>query len=320
MTKKILIVDEMHPSLLPMLQAIGFQADYQPKITREEVLTIIAEYEGIVIRGKLKIDKPFLEKARRLCFIARAGSGLDQIDINEAQQRNIALLNAPEGNKDAVAEHCVGMLLCLFNKINLADRQVRNLVWDREGNRGIELMGKTVGIMGYGNMGRAFAQRLVGFACKVLAYDIDNEKVKDDFVVKSSLAQIQAEADIFSLHIPLTPENKQTFTATFFDNFQKNIFLINTARGELIDLQVLKEKLLSGKIRGACLDVLENEKLATMTEKQKEAFDALKAMDNVLFTPHVAGWTAESYLRINEVLVEKIKKILPVTTSNKYLP
>jgi Phosphoglycerate dehydrogenase and related dehydrogenases len=137
---------------------------------------------------------------------------------------------------------------------------------------------------------------------------------------KSSLAQIQAEADIFSLHIPLTPENKQIFTATFFDNFQKNIFLINTARGELIDLQVLKEKLISGKIRGACLDVLENEKLATLTEKQKEAFDALKAMDNVLFTPHVAGWTAESYIRINEVLVEKIKKIFPVTTCNRYLP
>ncbi|SFE42083.1 NAD(P)-dependent oxidoreductase [Thermoflexibacter ruber] len=309
MTKKILIVDEMHSSLLPMLQEIGFQADYQPKITKEEVLASIGEYEGIVVRGKLKIDKPFLEKAQRLRFIARAGAGLDQIDIEETQKRNIALLNAPEGNRDAVAEHCVGMLLCLFNKINLADKQVRNLVWDREGNRGIELMGKTVGIMGYGNMGRAFAQRLVGFGCRVLAYDLCDEKVTDSFVIKSSLAQIQAEADIFSLHIPLTPENKQIFTAIFFDNFQKNIFIINTARGELLDLQVLKEKLRSGKIRGACLDVLENEKLATMTEKQKEAFEVLKTMDNILFTPHVAGWTVESYIRINEVLVEKIRRL-----------
>lgn len=309
MTKKILIVDEMHPSLLPMLQEIGFQADYQPKITKEEVLARIGEYEGIIVRGKLKIDKSFLEKAQRLRFIARAGAGLDQIDIEETQKRNIALLNAPEGNRDAVAEHCVGMLLCLFNKINLADKQIRNRVWDREGNRGIELMGKTVGIMGYGNMGRAFAQRLVGFACKVLAYDLDSEKITDSFVIKSSLAQIQAEADIFSLHIPLTPENKQIFTATFFDNFQKNIFIINTARGELIDLQVLKQMLLSGKIRGACLDVLENEKLATMTEKQKEAFEVLTTMNNILFTPHVAGWTAESYVRINQVLVEKIKRL-----------
>lgn len=309
MTKKILIVDEMHPSLLPMLQEIGFQADYQPKITKEEVLESIGQYEGIVVRGKLKIDKPFLEKAQRLRFIARAGAGLDQIDIEETQKRNIALLNAPEGNRDAVAEHCVGMLLCLFNKINLADKQVRNWVWDREGNRGIELMGKTVGIMGYGNMGRAFAQRLVGFGCRVLAYDLCDEKVTDNFVIKSSLAQIQAQADIFSLHIPLTPENKQIFTATFFDNFQKNIFIINTARGELLDLQVIKEMLRSGKIRGACLDVLENEKLASMTETQKEAFEVLKTMDNILFTPHVAGWTVESYIRINEVLVEKIRHL-----------
>jgi D-3-phosphoglycerate dehydrogenase / 2-oxoglutarate reductase len=306
MSKKILIIDEMHPSLLPMLREKGFLPDYQPKISREEVIAIIGEYEGIIVRSKLKIDKPLLEKAVNIQFIARAGAGLDQIDIEETKKRNISLLNAPEGNRDAVAEHCIGMLLCLFNKINLADRQVREQIWNREGNRGIELMGKTVGIMGYGNMGKAFAQRLVGFGCKVLAYDINNEKVADTFVKKSSLEEIQAKADIFSLHIPLTKENKKIFTSTFFDNFQKNIFLINTARGELLDLQLIKEKIILGKLRGACLDVLENEKLATMTTEQKDAFDYLISAENILFTPHVAGWTVESYIRINEVLVEKI--------------
>jgi D-3-phosphoglycerate dehydrogenase len=309
MKRKVLIVDEMHPSLLSMLTEIGFYPDYQPKISREQVLAVIAEYEGIIVRSKLKIDSGFLEKATQLCFIARAGAGLDQINIEETSKCNITLLNAPEGNRDAVGEHCIGMLLCLFNKIHLADRQVKEWVWDREGNRGIELMGKTVGILGYGNMGKAFAQRLAGFRCRILANDIDESTINDEFVIKASLAQIQAEADIFSLHIPLTAQNKQMFTPDFFAHFQKDIFLLNTARGELIDLELIKQNIQSKKFKGACLDVLENEKLATMTVPQKEAFTYLQNCDNVIFTPHVAGWTEESYVRINEVLVEKIKKI-----------
>ncbi len=299
----------MHPSLLPMLEAQGFVANYQPQISKEEVFKIVGDYQGIIIRGKLKIDTFLLEKATSLQFIARAGAGLDQIDLAETSKRNIQLLNAPEGNRDAVGEHTVGMLLCLFNKLHLADRQVRSSKWDRESNRGLELYGKTVGIIGYGNMGKAFAQRLLGFACNVLAYDLDNEKIDNYFAKQSSLNQIFEEADILSLHIPLTPENKNIFDETFFTNFKKNIFLVNTARGELIEMQLLKKMILTGKLRGACLDVLENEKLGTLSPTQKEAFDFLASAENVLFTPHVAGWTVESYLRINEVLVEKISNL-----------
>jgi D-3-phosphoglycerate dehydrogenase len=306
MYKKILIVDEMHPSLLPMLESKGFVADYQPNIAQEEILKIIADYEGIIIRSKLKIDIFFLEKAENLKFIARAGAGLDQIDLEETRKRNIYLLNAPEGNRDAVGEHTVGMLLCLFNKLHLADRQVRRSIWNREGSRGEELYGKTVGIIGYGNMGKAFAQRLLGFGCNVLAYDIDHAKVDNYFARQASLAEIFVDADVLSLHIPLTPENKSMFEESFFYNFKKAIFFVNTARGELVEMQLLKKLLLVGKLKGACLDVLENEKLGKLTPSQKEAFDFLISAENVLFTPHVAGWTVESYQRINEVIVEKI--------------
>jgi D-3-phosphoglycerate dehydrogenase / 2-oxoglutarate reductase len=296
---KILIIDEMHPSLMPLLQAKGFIPDYQPKITRAEVLAVIKNYLGIIVRSKLKLDKEFFECGTSLQFVARAGAGLDQIDLAEAEKRNIHLLNAPQGNRDAVGEHTVGMLLCLFNKLHLADRQVRNYIWDREANRGLELYGKTVGIMGYGNMGKAFARRLVGFGCQVLAYDIVPEKVDDFWVMKADTTDIFRETDIFSLHIPLNQGNKAIFTESFFQNFKKDIFLVNTSRGELLDFQLLKQLLLSKKVKGMCLDVLENEKLASLTEAQKEAFDFLITSENVLFTPHVAGWTVESYIRIN---------------------
>ena len=308
-TIKILVIDEMHPSLMPMLQVKGFQADYQPKMTRAEVLEKIPNYDGVIVRSKLKLDKEFFAHATKLKFVGRAGAGLDQIDLSEAEKRNIHLLNAPQGNRDAVGEHTVGMLLCLFNKLHLADRQVRNFIWDREANRGLELYGKSVGIMGYGNMGKAFARRLVGFGCQVLAYDTDAEKVDDFWVMKSNLSDIFREADIFSLHIPLTPENKAIFTEEFFNQFKKEIFLVNTARGELLDFQLLRKLLINGKVKGICLDVLENEKLNTLTETQKEAFEYLIQSEKVLFSPHVAGWTVESYIRINEVLVEKIARL-----------
>ena len=308
---RILIIDEMHPSLMPMLEQKGFEADYRPAARAEEVLAIIGDYEGIIVRSKIKLDKVFFDKAQKLKFVARAGAGLDQIDTEEAERRQIQLLNAPQGNRDAVGEHAVGMLLCLFNKLHLADRQVRNYLWNREANRGLELYGKTVGIMGYGNMGKALARRLIGFGCQVLAYDIHEEKVDDFFVMKATPKDIFREADIFSLHIPLTRENKAIFTEDFFQNFRKDIFLVNTARGELLDLQLLKSLLISGRVKGMCLDVLENEKLATLTPSQKEAFEYLIQSEKVLFSPHVAGWTVESYVRINEVLVEKIAKIVP---------
>lgn len=304
--KKIIIADNMHPSILTMLEESGFAHEYQPGITRAELLEKIGDFEGIIIRSKTVLDEEFLQKAGKLEFIARAGAGLDLIDIEAVEKRNIVLINAPEGNRDALGEHCIGMLLCLFNKINWADTEVRNGIWKREANRGVELMGKTVGLIGYGNMGRAFATRLSSFGVKVLAYDKYLDNYSDQFAKEATLAQIYQEADILSLHIPLTDESKEWLDIDFFQRFQKDIFLINSARGEIVKLKDLWEAMQTGKVLGACLDVLENEKLDKLSEEQKSLYAELFRQKNILFTPHVAGWTHESYVKINEVLVKKI--------------
>jgi D-3-phosphoglycerate dehydrogenase len=303
---KILIVDLMHPSLLPLLQEQGFEADYRPDISKDEVSTIVSAYDGLIVRSKLTITASFLEKAPNLKFIARAGAGMDQIDVAAAQKQGVHLLNAPEGNRDAVAEHAVGMLLCLFNKLRVGDQQVRQGIWDREGNRGLEIMGKTVGIIGYGNTGRAFSQRLQGFGCRVLAYDKYVKGFGNAAAEESTLEAIFDQADVLSLHIPLTSETQGWVNEDFLYRFKKNIFLINTARGELVPLADLRKAIESGKVVGACLDVLENEKLKTLTPAQQQSFAALTQSEQVLFTPHVAGWTHESYVKINETLVRKI--------------
>lgn len=303
---KILVVDLMHPGLLPLLENIGLSADYRPELTREEVTVIIGEYDGLVVRSKITINEDFLQKASGLKFIARAGAGMDQIDVEAARKRGIALLNAPEGNRVAVAEHAIGMLLCLLNKLHLADRQVRAGIWDREGNRGLELLGKTVGIIGYGNTGREFARRINAFGCRVMVFDKYIGDLSDKYAQQCSLAGIFEETDILSLHIPLSSETSGWVNKSFLEGFRKNIFLINTSRGEIVPLADLAWALESGRVQGACLDVLENEKLKTLTPVQKEAFDYLAASDRVLLSPHVAGWTYESYVKINQVLVEKI--------------
>jgi len=305
---KILVIDLMHESLLPLLAAKGLSADYRPGIRREEVYDAVGDYEGLVVRSKITVDEALLQRAPRLRFIARAGAGMDQVDVEACQKRNIALFNAPEGNRVAVAEHALGMLLCLFNKLHLADRQVRGGTWDREGNRGVELMGKTVGIIGYGNTGREFARRVKAFGCPVLAYDKYRQGFGDAFAEESTLEAIIEQADVLSLHVPLTPETLGWVDETFLGRFRKDIYLVNTARGEIVPLPGLVAALENGKVRGACLDVLENEKLAALNPAQKAAFEALAASDRVLLTPHVAGWTHESYRKINLVLVEKIAR------------
>jgi D-3-phosphoglycerate dehydrogenase len=310
---QILVVDEMHPSLLPMLSAKGIHAEYKPAIVRKDILEAVEPYDGIIIRSKTIIDEEFLTKAPNLKFIGRAGAGLDQMDLEAIAKRNIQVFNAPEGNRDAVGEHAVTMLLCLFNNILQADKQVRTRVWKREANRGIELGGKTVGIIGYGNTGKAFARRLSGFNCKVLAYDKYVSNFSDAYAQEADMNQIFAQADILSLHIPLTSETNTLINTNFINRFSKNIFIINTARGEIVSLTDLAQAIESGKLRGACLDVLENEKLNTLTPAQEEAFNKLSLMPNVIFTPHVAGWTHESYVRINEVLVEKIASFLNIS-------
>lgn len=303
---KILIVDEMHPSLIEMLDRDGWDYEYAPSLKRNEILEAVGAYEGLMIRSKTVVDVAFLERAPRLRFIARAGAGLDLIDIPAVEKRNIALFHAGTGNRDAVAEHVLGMLLGLFNNIIRADRQVRQGIWDREGNRGVELMGKTVGLIGYGNNGSATGKRLSGFGCRVLAFDKYKENYGDANATAASLEQIQEEADIVSLHIPLTEESFHLIDQDFIDKMARPFFLVNAARGEVADLTAVVAGLKSGKIRGACLDVLENEKLAKLTPAQQEVFDYLVQSDKVVLTPHVGGWTHESYVRINEVLVRQI--------------
>ncbi|QHT69871.1 phosphoglycerate dehydrogenase [Rhodocytophaga rosea] len=302
----ILIADEMHPSLLPMLDKKGYQYEYLPSIQRAEILQKIPAYDGLIIRSKTTLNEDFFTHATRLKFIGRAGAGMDQIDVEAAEKRNITLFNAPEGNRDAVAEHAMSMLLCLFNKINTADQEVRDKVWKREANRGVELGGKTIGLIGYGNTGKAFARRLTGFNCQVLAYDKYLSNYSNEHGKEASMQEIFEQADVLSLHIPLTPETHALVNADFLNKFKKDIYLINTARGEIIPFRSVAEELKSGKIKGACLDVLENEKLQTLTPIQAESFEYLRQSNQVIFSPHVAGWTHESYVRINEVLVAKI--------------
>lgn len=298
----------MHLSIIPMLEELGHTVNYSPKITREEILDCITEYEGLIIRSKTPLDRELLEKAVQIKFIARAGAGLEKIDLEYLEGRDIQLFHAAKGNRDAVAEHAIGGLLSLFNHIIKANQEVRKGIWDREGNRGIELKGKTIGIVGYGNMGKAFSKRLAGFGVNTIAYD----KYKTDFwskyVSEVSWEQLLAETDVLSLHVPLTPETKGFFNTEVFSQFSKPFWLINTARGEITPFSALNEGLDSGKIKGAVLDVLENEKFQKFTSVQKEEFERLAARDNVIFSPHVAGWTVESYIRINEVLVKQIRK------------
>jgi D-3-phosphoglycerate dehydrogenase len=314
---KILIADTMHSSLFKMLEGQGWDFTYHPEYRREDIKAAISGYEGIVIRSKTFLDEEMLAPANQLRFIARAGAGLDLIDLNAARSRNIQVFHAGKGNRDAVAEHALGMLLSLFNNITKADREVRQGIWDREGNRGVELMNKTVGIIGYGNNGSATAKRLSGFGCRVLAYDKYRDNYGDEFAAESTLEQIIKEADILSLHIPLSEETRYLIDEHFIENFSKPFYLLNLSRGEIVKLDAVVNGLKSGKIKGACLDVLENEKISKLSPEQQIAFDYLRASDQVILTPHVAGWTHESYVRINEVLVQQITEWLK--TSNQTL-
>jgi len=310
--KRILIADEMHPSLFGMLDAAGFAYDYQPDLRRPQLLEAIGPYEGLLIRSKTAVDAEFLAKATNLQFIGRAGAGLDLIDEETCRRRGIRVFAANEGNRDAVAEHILGMLLALLNHLHTADREVRQKQWRREANRGTELGGKTVGLLGYGNNGRAFARRLSGFNVRVLACD-KFRPVDGPFAEPATLHDIFREADVLSLHVPLTDETHRWIDAGFIEKMQRPFYLLNAARGEIAVLADVLAGLQIGKLRGAALDVLENEKLAQLSPEQQATFDALAALPNVIFSPHVAGWTHESYVRINEVLVEKIKSIQTIS-------
>lgn len=310
-TIKILHLDTNHPLLWEQLEKAGFinEADYTS--TKEEVESKIENYHGIVIRSRFKIDKTFIDKAKNLQFIARVGAGLESIDCEYAESRNIKLIAAPEGNASAVGEHALGMLLSLFNKLNTADKEVKSGQWNRESNRGTELDGKTVGIIGYGNMGKSFAKKMRGFDVEVLCYDILPNK-GDENAKQVSLQEIQQKADVLSLHIPWTPETDKMVNTSFINQFAKPFWLLNTARGKSVVTTDLVSALQSGKILGAGLDVLEYEKLSfeTLFEGEKpEAFDYLLQAQNVILTPHIAGWTIESKEKLAQVIVAKILRV-----------
>jgi len=305
--KKILIADHLHSVFKEEAEKLGYLVDDFPHYTREQTLAQIHLYHGIAVRTKFKIDKEIIDAGTNLEFIARAGAGLDNIDEAHAKAKGIKLLNAPEGNRDAVAEHAIGMLLSLLNNLRRSDFEVRNGIWDREGNRGLELKGKTVAIIGYGFMGRCFARKLKSFDVNVIAYDKYNTGFSDEFVTEVSMEQVVKQADVLSLHIPLTRETRQMVNDEYFFHFRKPIFFLNTARGEIVNTQSVLNGIKEGKILGAGLDVLEIEKFPALAEQPW--FKELAENDKVILSPHVAGWSVESYKRISEVLAEKLKAL-----------
>lgn len=306
---KILHVDTNHPLLINQLRAMGFENDEDYSSSKEVIQAKIHEYDGLIIRSRFGIDRAFLDAAIKLKFIGRLGAGLENIDCDYAQQKGVQLLAAPEGNRNAVGEHSLGMLLCLFNKLNQADREVRSGQWLREANRGVELDGKTIGLIGYGNMGKAFAKKLSGFEVKVLCYDI-KPNVGDANAKQVSLDEFFEKADVVSLHTPQTPQTLGMVDAHFIKAFKKPFWLINTARGKSVVTKDVVAALKSGKILGAGLDVLEYEKSSfedLFTSQMPEAFQYLIQAKNVLLTPHVAGWTVESKEKLAQTIVDKIK-------------
>jgi D-3-phosphoglycerate dehydrogenase len=309
MKKKCLIVDQMHESLFPMLTEIGWEGVYKPELSRSELKTIHHEFSGLIVRSKTKIDRDLLGENPTIKFIGRAGAGLDNLDLEYLAEKKIHVLHAAEGNRDAVGEHAVGILLSLIRNISKADQEVRSLKWNREANRGFEIMDKTIAIIGYGNMGQAFAKRLSGFGCKVLAYDKYKVNYSDSFGEESDMDRIYKEADILSLHIPLTMETRKMVNREYLNRFSKNIVLINTSRGEIVEQADLASLLESARIKGAALDVLENEKLTELTSAEGEIMAKLFQQQNVIFTPHIAGWTFESHVKINVALRDKIKSL-----------
>lgn len=305
---KVLIIDEVHPLIPQELTRHGFTCDFFPDNDREDFLRIIGEYTGVIVRSKVRLDKEILSNASNLKFIGRVGSGMENIDVECAETMGIVCLNSPEGNRDAVAEHAVGMLLSLMNNLNRADREVRNGQWIREGNRGNEIRGKTVGIIGYGNTGSSFAKKLKGFDATVISYDKYKIGYSDSNTQEVTMDEIADSADIISLHVPLTFETTFMVDALLLARFRKPVWLINTSRGKVIKTSDLVEALKSGKVLGAALDVLEYEdkSFEALSKDLPDEFSYLMKAGNVILSPHIAGWTHESNVKMARILLEKI--------------
>lgn len=307
MKNNILIVDDIHPIFIEQAEAMGYTCNYQPTIKADEAFAILNNYDGLVIRSKFQVDKTVIDLAPNLRFICRAGAGMDNIDEDYALKQNITLINAPEGNSDAVGEHAIGLLLSLMNNINIADAQIRAGSWQREANRGHELKGKVVGIIGYGHMGQSLARKLSGFQVEVIAYDKYKTGFSDRYAREVSMEEIVKHSNVLSLHVPLTRETNGMVDDEFLFHFKKPIFLINTSRGKVVKTSAVLNAIKQNKIIGAGLDVLEVEKFPALTEQAW--FEELRGSGKVILSPHVAGWTFDSYCKISEVMASKLSAL-----------
>lgn len=311
--KRVLITDDCHPVLPEGLMKLGYVIDFEPDITLAETLERIAGYEGLIINSKILVNRTLLDAALKLRFVARLGSGMEIVDRAYAAEKGVAVLSSPEGNRNAVAEQALGMLLALANNILRADRQVRQNEWFREANRGFELRGKTIGLIGFGHTGSQFARKLQGMEMSVLAYD---KYLKTGYAEAMPWVQectrevLQAKSDIVSLHLPLTNETKQIAGSNFFKNCKQGMILINTSRGSCVNTADLVDALENGQVGGACLDVFENEKPQTYSDTEQAVFNRLYRLDNVVLTPHIAGWTHESKYLLGSILLEKIEAVI----------
>ena len=308
---KILLLDKNHPLISEQLLEKNFILEEDFISSYEQVLEKIDKYEGVIIRSRIPLDARLLEKGKNLKFIARVGAGMENIDVLKAQELGIKLINSPEGNRDAVAEHCLGMLLVLMNRLFISANEVKNNVWLREENRGDEIKGKTFGLIGYGNMGKALAKRLSGFGCEVIFYDI-KPNLSDGFAKQVSLEELQANADILSLHIPLNDKTHYIIDEKFISEMKKSFYFINTSRGKNVKTSALIEGIKSGKVKGACLDVLEYEKSSFENlELENDDLQYLLNSEKVIVTPHIAGWTHQSKIKLAQTIVDKILAEFP---------
>jgi D-3-phosphoglycerate dehydrogenase / 2-oxoglutarate reductase len=309
---KILIADDNHPILHQLLQASAHQCDLFYSKTVDELIALLPLYDALVIRSKFKITKELLIDCPRLKCIGRVGAGMENIDLSQAKLQNIMCVNAPEGNRDAVGEHALGMLLMLLNRLKIADSEVRNGIWKRAENRGTEIKNKTIGIIGYGHMGSAFAEKLKGFGCNVLAYDKYKKDFGNDFVKEVTLQSLFENADVVSLHLPLNEETNYFLNSEFINSFRKPFYLLNTARGKCVNIEELVEALKTGKILGACLDVLEYETTSfeKVDARTPPPLAYLLQSDKVILTPHIAGWTHESNYKMSKIIAERMIEVL----------